>query len=83
MDSGLEFHLAHGCPLSEMSGVTETVSHDPEELGPKLVLLLCDLGPSPPGLSELQMSILQNEAPKNNSKFSSKSNSKSFTRTLY
>lgn len=48
MDSELEFHLAQGCPLSEVSGVAETVSHDPEELGAKLVLLLCDLGPITP-----------------------------------
>lgn len=63
MDSGLEFYLAQGCPLSEMSGVAETVSHDPE------LSWFCyvTLGPSPPGLFELRMSILQNEAPKNNS----------------
>lgn len=36
MDSGLEFHLAQRCPLSEMSDVAETVSHDPEEPGAKL-----------------------------------------------
>ena len=32
MDSGLKFHLAQRCPLSEMSGGTEIVSHDREEL---------------------------------------------------
>lgn len=36
MDSGLEFHLVQGCPLSEMSGVAETVSHDSEKPGAEL-----------------------------------------------
>lgn len=36
MNFGLEFHLAQTCPLSEMSGGTEIVSHDLEERGANL-----------------------------------------------
>lgn len=36
MDSELGFHVAQRCPLSQMRGGTEIVSHDPEELGANL-----------------------------------------------